>query len=88
MKQYQHTKNRSNRQSLKKILFGSVVFVGLSIESAQNSYAQIPVVDAQENSETILQYILQGIQWIMQKLQYALQQAQHALQKMQYANTF
>ncbi|MBO6043216.1 MAG: hypothetical protein J6P47_01950, partial [Acetobacter sp.] len=72
----------------KKILFGSVVFVGLSIGSAQNSYAQIPVTDVQEHSETILQYILQGIQWLKQQIQYILQQAQHALQKMQYANTF
>ena len=56
--------------------------------SAQNSYAQIPVYDAQENSETILQYILQGLQWLKQQIQYILQQAQHALQKMQYANTF
>ena len=39
MKQYQLTKNRSKKQSLKKILFGSVVFVGLSVGTTQNSYA-------------------------------------------------
>ncbi|MBO7071976.1 MAG: hypothetical protein J6V89_00375 [Acetobacter sp.] len=80
MQQYQHTKSRSKKQNLKKILFGSVVFVGLSIGSAQNSYAQIPVVDAQENSETILQYILQGLQWLKQQLQYTLQSKQFATQ--------
>ena len=81
MQQYQHTKSRSKKQNLKKILFGSVVFVGLSIGSAQNSYAQIPVTDVQEQSETILQYILQGIQWIMQKLQFSTQIKQ-------FSNTF
>ena len=85
MKQYQLTKNRSNRQSLKKILFGSVVFVGLSIGTTQNSYAQWVVSNPPQLAETILQYALQGAQWIMQKLQYALQQVQHAMQKLQYA---
>ena len=37
MQQYQLTKNRSNRQSLKKILLSSVVFIGLSAGSVQHS---------------------------------------------------
>ncbi|MBO7072626.1 MAG: hypothetical protein J6V89_03790 [Acetobacter sp.] len=89
MKQYQLTKNRQKRQSFKKILFGSVVFVGLSIGSAPNRYAIFGigdiVYDPPQLAETMLQYALQGAQWIMQKLQYVLQQVQHAMQKLQYA---
>ena len=96
MKQYQLTKNRSKKQSLKKILFGSVVFVGLSVGSAPNSYAIFGIGDIVSNPtgmvEWIAQKILQGmayamqqLQYLLQKLQYALQQLQYEMQKMEYA---
>ncbi|MBO6044105.1 MAG: hypothetical protein J6P47_06605 [Acetobacter sp.] len=88
MQQYQHIKNRSKKQSLKKILFGSVVFVGLSVGPVQHSYAQsasISVTDIKQHQETLLQYIEQGLQWLKQQMQYILQQMQHALQLKQFA---
>ena len=82
MQQYQHTKNRSSRQSLKKILFGSVVFMGLSAGSVQHSYAQGPIQvnDQKQHSETWLQYIEQGLQWLKQQMQYILQTKQYYTQ--------
>ena len=96
MQQYQLTKNRSKKQSLKKILFGSVVFVGLSVGTTQNSYAFLGigptiVIDPTEIAQTAqsivietIRKVMQAAQWAMQKLQYALQQVQHAMQKLQY----
>ena len=81
MQQYQLTKNRSKKQSLKKILFSSVVFVGLSVGPVQHSYAQsasISVTDRQEHRETWLE-------WLKQQMQYILQTIQHILQSKQFA---
>ena len=89
MQQYQHTKNRSKRQSFKKILFGSVVFIGLSVGSAPNSYAifgfpQV-VINPTGMVEWIAQKILQGMAYAMQKLQWAMQKLQYELQLKQFA---
>lgn len=65
MKQQKQTK----KQSLKKILFGSVVFVGLSAGSVQHSYAQsaaIAVSDQKQHSETWLEWLKQQMQYILQ----------------------
>lgn len=81
MQQYQLTKNRSKRQSLKKILLSSVVFMGLSAGSVQHSYAQsaqIAVIDQGEHRETWLE-------WLKQQMQYILQTIQHILQSKQFA---
>ena len=86
MQQYQLTKNHSKKQSFKKILFGSVVFVGLSAGSVQHSYAVgILTSNPTEQHETWLQYIKQGLQWLKQQMQYIMQEIEHALHLKQYA---
>ncbi|MBO6044181.1 MAG: hypothetical protein J6P47_07000, partial [Acetobacter sp.] len=63
-------KSRSFNKFLSSMVIALTLFIGFS----PKSHAQgIPVTNAEQLAETILQYIRQGFQWILQKEQFILQ---------------
>ena len=60
--------------SLPKILLSMFLVLTLFVGFSPKSHAQgIPVTNAEQLAETILQYIRQGFQWLLQKEQFILQ---------------
>ena len=57
---------RSVLEIVKKFLCLLVVVFGLFVADSPKSYAQIPVRDVQGDTETWLQYVMQGVQKIIQ----------------------
>lgn len=54
------------REIVKKFLCLLVVVFGLFVADSPKSYAQVPVKDVQGDTETWLQYVMQGVQKIIQ----------------------